>query len=343
MAHALLNLTMLKLSCSTISRAARFLGAGSGIILGALAHADVLVGNTQAHNVVRFDTTTGAYLGELIAPGVGGLQSPDDLTLGPDGLLYITSGSNDATPGQGVLRFDPKTGAFIDHFTKFGASGKDFIRPYGCAFGPDGHLYVASFRTDEIMRFDGQTGAFIDVFARGEGVADSLNGPNDLLFTPAGKLLVTTQGCVAKRDGTGQIAYKFPSQILEYDLTTKAARVFATPGPLDGKGSFSSLLGLTAASDGESFFVTDFANGLLRYRFTGELKHVVSTRVNANQVGNVALLAHRLYIPIFESKTLEGSLLRYDENLLPSADVKAVTWINDAQHLQRPVGIVALP
>lgn len=312
--------------------------------------ADLLVGNTETRDVVRYDAHTGEYRGVFIPVGTGGLLSPDDLLLGPDGLLYLTSGSHDATPGQGVLRFDPRTGKFIDHFTKFPDGRNRFIRPYGAAFGPDGHLYVASFRTDEILRFDGLTGDFIDVFARGSGQADGLNGPNDLLFTPAGRLLVTTQGSVAARDGTGDIAYRFPSQILDYDPATGAHRVFATPGARDDTdppSGFSSLLGLAGASDGTGILVTDFANGLLHFSFAGELLSVTPTRIGANHAGNLALHAGQIYVPVFDAKTLDGAILRLPEptaspSTTPASDASPSTvkpWVNDPRHLRRPVGI----
>ncbi len=163
----------------------------------------LLVGNTRGNNVVSIDRQTGAYLKDFIPAGSGGLTDPDDLTFGPDGNLYVSSGSN--TGGQ-ILRYDGKTGAFLGIF----AQSASLKRPYGNAFGPDGNLYVASFRSDEILKFDGKTGAFISVFASGNGTAAGLlNGPNDLLFGPDGKLYVTTQGSVA--DKLGGISYKFDS------------------------------------------------------------------------------------------------------------------------------------
>ena len=38
------------------------------------AHALFLVGNTTGNNVSKFDEVTGAYLGNFIAAGVGGLR-----------------------------------------------------------------------------------------------------------------------------------------------------------------------------------------------------------------------------------------------------------------------------
>lgn len=336
------TLALIALVCAAVHRAAA---------------ADLIVGNTETRDVVRYDAETGEYRGVFIPAGAGGLQTPNDFFLGPDGLLYLASGSNNAAPGQGVLRFDPRTGKFIDCFTKFPSGPNRFIQPYGAAFGPDGKLYVTSFRTDEILRFDGVTGEFIDVFAQGTGTADGLNGPNDLLFTPLGRLLVTTQGSVAARDGSGKIAYRFPSQILDYDTGSGTHRVFAAPGPRDNTdppSGDSSLLGLMLASDGTGFLVTDYSNGLLHFAFGGELLGVTSTRIGANWVGNLTLHAGRVYVPVFDAKSLAGSILRLpDPALGRPGSVTALAmgtfnpplkpWLTDALHLRRPVAVMILP
>lgn len=66
------------------------------------ADAALLIGNTQGNNIVIFDESTGTFQGQFIAPGLGGLSSPDALTIGADGNLYVSSGGN-----SGLNLFDP--------------------------------------------------------------------------------------------------------------------------------------------------------------------------------------------------------------------------------------------
>ena len=73
----------------------------------------LLVGNTRGNNVVRVDRLTGMFVSNFIEAGSGGLTDPDDLTHGPDGHLYVSSGGN--TTGQ-ILRYNGTTGAFMGVF-----------------------------------------------------------------------------------------------------------------------------------------------------------------------------------------------------------------------------------
>ena len=68
----------------------------------------LLVSNTLGNNVVSLNSDTGAYLGDFIAANSGDLTNPDDMTVGPDGHLYVSSGTD--TTGQ-ILRYHGTTGA----------------------------------------------------------------------------------------------------------------------------------------------------------------------------------------------------------------------------------------
>src|SRR5262245_3092084 len=109
--------------------------------------------------VARFNSETGAFLGDLQPTGFTCDFYARADVIGPDGLLYVTVRNVAATGGE-VMRWDPATGNFLGVFVASDAVN-DLNRPEGIAFGPDGNLYVASFRadasdTDKILEFDGK-------------------------------------------------------------------------------------------------------------------------------------------------------------------------------------------
>lgn len=142
--------------------------------------------------VRRFDGSTGAFV-DAFVPGDytknGGLNQPLDLTFGPDGNLYVTSSfvvqGNNSQNGA-VIRYDGRTGAFIDYFVAAGSNG--LLDPWGLAFGPDYNLYVSSTGTNSVMRFDGRKGTFIDNFVPAN--SGQLNMPTGLVFGPDMNLYV---------------------------------------------------------------------------------------------------------------------------------------------------------
>ncbi len=148
------------------------------------------VASLDTDSIVRFDGSTGAFLGTFVSAGSGGLDQPMGLDFGADGNLYVASYVT-----HEVLRYDAATGAFIDAFvpSTAGVNG-----PTSVEFGPDGHLYVASWSSGMVHRFDGSTGAFIDDFADTGGA-----GATDVAFGPDGHLYVSSalQNRVFEFDG----------------------------------------------------------------------------------------------------------------------------------------------
>lgn len=143
------------------------------------AQADVLVGTDGPPDfgaVRRFDNN-GVFLGNFTSGGPQ-LDGPAAVQFGPDGNLYVLSGS------ETVIRYHGTTGVFIDVFIPTNFMGiedaKDMI------FGPDGNLYIANNNNGnptngigeggEVMRFNGTTGAFIDYFIQnGAGQGPTTN------------------------------------------------------------------------------------------------------------------------------------------------------------------------
>ncbi|MEL6383686.1 MAG: PEP-CTERM sorting domain-containing protein [Cyanobacteria bacterium J06626_18] len=312
-----------------------------GVAIAPAASAAVLIGNTSGNNIVEFDETTGAFLGEFVAP-FAGFESPDTLIYGPDGNLYVSSGTSPET--SAVYRFDAETGTLIDQL----AAGGGLFRPYGIAFGPDDNLYVSSFLSDEILRYDGTTGAFIDVFAAGDGSDPAgLNGPNGLLFGPDGNLYVTTQGSVAV-DGTPDFSFGFPSQVLRYDIATGEGAVFVPqPEPFPTSFGFVSFLGLTIGPEDGNLYISDFANGLRSYDFaTGTELQVFDTNYTGtnpsnNFIGSLAFGPDNdLYTVGFNltDETNPGTLLKFDID----SDDRTLIATNQPT-LQRPIGLAFRP
>jgi hypothetical protein len=150
---------------------------------------------------VRAYTATGAFIGDLDP-----LSFPSDryhpraVVIGPDGLLYVSNEPDPATGlGGDVLRFDPSSGKLVDvYIHDLGGVGK-LNRPEGICFGPDGNLYLTSFRAnltdnDTVRIYQGpggnKPGAFVskidlDVAGKPRAWAQALVfGPGGFLFVP---------------------------------------------------------------------------------------------------------------------------------------------------------------
>jgi glucose/arabinose dehydrogenase len=50
--------------------------------------------STYDNQIKRFNATTGAFVDVFVTPGSGGLSSPNAMTFGPDGNLYVTNSDN---------------------------------------------------------------------------------------------------------------------------------------------------------------------------------------------------------------------------------------------------------
>ncbi|TFW27542.1 hypothetical protein E4O92_23735 [Massilia horti] len=186
-------------------------------------------------------TRGGQLIGAFVPPAgtftSGAEFHPRGVVIGPDGLLYVSNYDHlDTGLGGHVLRFNPNTGQFIDVFINSVGGGacsctNELNRPEGLVFGPDGKLYITSFRadssdTDKILIFQGPNGrnpgAYVDridldVVGQPRAYAQALLfGPNGYLFVP-----ITANG-----PDTGSVR--------RYDLTTKQYSNFVAPYAIGG-------------------------------------------------------------------------------------------------------------
>lgn len=178
---------------------------------------NILAANFNNSTVTKY-SSSGAFLGTLVASGSGGMSGPDIGTvIGPDGKLYVPGFNSNA-----VYRYDATTGAFLDTFIPAGGLGGmsqprtilfrnnlvwitsdngnkvlrygldgSFIDTFvasgsgglngatGMVFGDDGLLYISSWRNNKVLRYSATTGAFVDTFA-----TTGLNGPVYLTAVP---------------------------------------------------------------------------------------------------------------------------------------------------------------
>jgi sugar lactone lactonase YvrE len=157
---------------------------------------DLLVAYQGSNEILRFNGTTGAYVGNFTSGR--GLSFPRALAFGPDGNLYVNSQTGENT--SEIDRFDGSTGVFKDVFVASGSGGMD--DPQGMVFGADSNLYVGEPATNSVLRFNGTTGAFMGNFVATD--SGGIKTPRKLAFGPDGNLYVSdsTLNVVLRYNGT---------------------------------------------------------------------------------------------------------------------------------------------
>lgn len=224
-------------ACTAPCNSAPF--APRGIVRGLLPTVYVAdLGDFSPDNpgkVMQFGAFRGKFIRNLDTAGFGKDFFPRGIVFGPDGLIYVSVTGNLASGdplSAYILRFNPITGKFNKIFAQYKADSKDcskdFHRPEGLVFGPDGNLYVTSFRNnggnitsdpqnvDSVLVFNRSTGNCISQIPFYNPV---LSQPRTfaqaILFGPNGRLF-------ASMNNTGEIR--------SYDVEHKTYKHFVNIG-----------------------------------------------------------------------------------------------------------------
>jgi hypothetical protein len=196
-------------------------------------------------NVLGFGAIEGMQNARFSVPQSqsGGLTIPLDIAFGPDGNLYVVSIEFPPTtnsPGR-VMRYDGRTGAFIDTFIAPGTG--ELIFPSDLLFRGD-TLLISDTQLG-VLRFDANTGAPLGVFiAPGSG---GLSSFQQITLGPSGDLFASD------RQG---------GRVLRYDGATGA---FAGTFVDMGSGGLGEPTGLDFGSDGDLYVADGSSLQVLRY------------------------------------------------------------------------------
>jgi sugar lactone lactonase YvrE len=266
-----------------------------------------------ASAVLRYDGITGAFIDKFVgdnpntaADETGGLSRPYGLAFGPDGNFYVSSFLSDQ-----ILRYNGKTGQFIDVFASGNQQAGGLNGPNGLLFAPDGNLYVttqgsvardgkadysASFPS-QVLRYNPQTGqssifASPDPSPRSQGFTSLLG----MAIGPADSDLYVSD---------------FANDIRRYNLKTGELVKVLSTNYTDTSPS-SNYLGSLAFSPIGNLFVVGFDN-----------------RANANGAGAVLRYNGNTDEPL----PISGNPGSSNSSIFVPPDSK----------LQRPIGITFFP
>lgn len=276
------------------------------------ARADVslLVTNATTHQVLRFDATSGAYLG-VFAQDTGTVSG---LAYGPDNNLYVSN-----LDSQTVEEFNGTTGVSLSTFV--GPSG-GLLYPHDLTFGPGGNLYVASGETGSIREYDGTTGAFLGTFASGGGLVH----PTGLVFH-GGDLFVSS--------GPN-------GEILEYNASTGAfVATFATGNGLNGPA------GLAFNAAGNLYVANFSADDVLKFDASGSYLSVVASGHGLGEAAGVAFGPdENLYVTSYATNTIlefDGVSGQYIKTFASGVGLNGPTHlIFTSSPVPEPCGLVLL-
>ena len=178
-------------------------------------------------------TDTGVFLGNVIAPGSGGLSDAQGVAITPSGGYLVGDFNND-----GILRFAPD-GSFVNVF----ASGPAIKTPFDVVTGPGGDIFVANAGgLDTVARLNPVTGAVIASNFITDDPMHPTGGPQYLEFGP--ELAMT-------------------------DIAGRLFRFDAVTGAHISTLLLDNPEGVAYASNGDLYVAQRISNNVLRFPFGG--------------------------------------------------------------------------
>ncbi len=218
--------------------------------------AELFVSDNFGNQILRYNETTGAFLGVVVptpsAMNDSKLSAPTGMQIGPDDLLWVANGEPRFPNANGVpnsIQRYTLGGAYVDTF----AMGGNLSSPSDIKFGPDGQLYVANlggesiwFQGDSVLKYsptDGSTSTKLGV--------GNISGASYLRFD-GNTMLVSNYNF-------NPVSTTFAGSVQRYNVMTGAfIDTFAT-----GSG-LQAPTGL-AVKDGNLYVADTFGAAIKRY------------------------------------------------------------------------------
>ena len=265
---------------------------------------DLYVTGFSSDNVVQFDGSTGALVGEFVPPCSAGLSNPSGLTFGPNGNLFVCSfiSKTGCGPGYGVIEYDGATGAPIGELIPSGsiAASGWLLGPRSVLFCPDGRLLVAGNDNSAVLSYDGVTGEWLGTFAIGGPSPGGLFDPVDIAVGHNGNILaLASDHSINHPEEWGTF------RIFEYHrITGRFVRVFAS----DLHSPFRFAFG----PNGNLFVVNYFGNDVVE--LDGQTGHPVGTFLSGGGLTKARGLTFGPNGNLFVTGRLDGTagVIEYD-------------------------------
>ncbi|MCC3407647.1 MAG: hypothetical protein JGK17_19025 [Microcoleus sp. PH2017_10_PVI_O_A] len=270
-------------------------------------------GQPTASALLRYDGVTGAFIDKFVGDNpntnvdeTGGLSRPYGLAFGPDGNFYVSSFLT-----KKILRYNGKTGQFIDVFATGNQQAGGLNGPNNLLFAPDGNLYVTtqgSVARDGKADFSPGLPSQVLLYNPQTGQSSIFASPDP---SPRSQGFVSLLGmAIGPADGDLYVS-DFANDIRRYNLKSGELVKVLSTNYTDTSPSSNYVGGLAFSPIG-NLFAVGFDN-----------------RANANNVGAVLR---------YNGKTDEP--LPISSNPLSS---NSSIFVPPNSNLKRPVGITFLP